>query len=401
VRILCLAPRLPYPPTDGGRIALIEPIKRLAGRGHDITLLCFGAGSDRDSAAAMRQFCQVELVHHDTRNRLIPAMLNIMSSKPYTISKYHSEKMRRAMRHLLVSMPYDLAHAEHLHMASYLSIAREFGVPAILRQQNVESLLAQRFAHQARGFHRLYAHLQVCKVRRYEAAACEAADLCFTITEIDALRLRQLNPRIRTAVVPAGVDTEYFRPQFPVREEPYTIVWIGSMDWLPNVDAVRWFCDNVFPQVKQRLPQAQFYVVGKNPATSIRRLGDRPGIVVTGFVEDVREHIAKCSVFVVPLRIGSGMRLKILQAMAMGKAIVSTSIGAEGISAADGRDILLADTVDAFARSTLELLANADLRYAIGGNARKLVESSYSWDRTVALMERIYERVVRNGKGEQ
>ena len=395
LRVLYLTSKLPYPPTDGGRIAVWELIKRLAERGHYVTLCCFSSETNQQSVSPLEQFCHVELIHHDTHNRLIPALLNIFLPIPYTISKYYSKRMVEAVSSLLVSYQFDLVHIEPLHMAHYLPIAKAFSLPVILREQNVESLLIERFSREARGLQRFYARLQVPKLRRYEAKMCEQADLCLTITEEDARRLRSLNPRIRTVVIPAGVDTQHFYPKFGEAEEPYTIVSVASMDWPPNVDGIMWFCNRVFTKIKEQLPQVKLYIVGKNPPLAVQKLSNGLDIVVTGFVEDIRDYIARGSVFIVPLRIGSGMRLKILQAMAMGKAIVSTSVGAEGIKVNNGRDIVLADTETEFAKAVVELIVDAEKRHRIGKNARKLVECYYSWDRVIDSLEQVYYRLVR------
>jgi glycosyltransferase involved in cell wall biosynthesis len=208
-----------------------------------------------------------------------------------------------------------------------------------------------------------------------------------------------LNPRIRTAVVPAGVDLQYFEPVQDVSEEPFSIVSVAALDWLPNVDSVLWFCDRILPLVRQELPQARMYVVGKNPPASVRALAQRENIVVTGYVEDIRQYVAQGSVVVVPMRMGGGIRVRILQMMAMAKPVVSTSLGAEGIDVTDRQDILLADGEVDFAQATLQLLREPALRGHIGNNAHQLVERRYSWDTVVDLTERVYRRVVQ-GSGQ-
>lgn len=394
LRILLATPKSPYPPTDGGRIAIFEPLRRLAQRGHRITLITFGSLSTQHWTP-LQQYCRLEIVDHNTANRILPAVLNLFSSTPYTISKYNSSAMADRMRQLMASERFDLMHIEQLHMAHYLRVAEEFNIPVILRAQNVESLLAERFWREGRGIERLYAWTQLAKLRRFEARACERASMCLTISDVDAERLRQLNLHIKTTVVPAGVDTDYYRPM-PGLEEPNTIVFVGSMDWRPNVDAVLWFCDDILPRIERQIQHVKFYIVGKNPPQRIQQLADGGKMIVTGFVEEVREYVAKSSVFIVPLQVGSGMRLKMLQAMAMSKAIVSTSIGAEGIKVTNGRDVLLADTVDDFVQGTIKLLMDAELRHHIGNNARKLVERYYSWNTVIDLTEQIYQDVVQS-----
>ncbi len=394
--ILIITSKLPYPPTDGGREVVFQCIARLAARGHRITLLCFGGDAEERAGyvAKMEEIATIRIVRHNTRTSIVPALLNMFSSIPYTVSKYRARNMHHTLTSLLESQHFDLAHIEPLHMAHYIPTVKMFGVPVMLRLQNVESVLVQRVASVVRGPLRLYLTLQAKKLKRFEAIVSEQADLCLAISEEDATQLRRINPQAEVVVIPAGTDTEYFKPR-PEIEEPYTIVYVGYMNWLPNLDAVLWFCHAVFPQICQRLPEARLLVVGKNPPDSVRRLHDGKRIIVTGFVNDVRDYIAKGSVFVVPLRAGGGIRIKILQAMSMGKAIVSTSVGAEGIKACPGRDLVIADTADEFARSVIDLLLDRERRQQLGQSARELIERQYSWEIVVKLLEEAYLELVR------
>ena len=222
----------------------------------------------------------------------------------------------------------------------------------------------------------------------------EALDRCLAITAEAAGRLRNLSPHARVVVIPAGVDVEAFRPS-PQDEQPETVVFVGAMDWLPNADAVIWFCQEALPAIRQAFPAVQFYVVGKDPSPAVCRLAEGGAVHVTGFVADVRDHLARATVFVVPLRVGGGMRLKLLQALAMAKPSVSTTIGAEGIAVAHGQEILLADDAAAFAQCVIDLLRDPGLRVRLGENGRRLVETRYSWEATTDMLEAAYQEVRR------
>ena len=395
LKILLLTTKPPYPATDGGRIAVYEPLRRLAARGHHVTLLTFRAppGQDEASFAHLASLCRVEAIVHDTRTRPMGMGRNLFSRVPYTISKYRSPLMASQVRALLAATKFDVVHVEQVHMAGYGAIAQEeFGIPVVLRQQNIESHLVERYWKTQTGLRRIYAKLQAVRLRNYEAEACAAVDRCLAITFADATRLHHISPSAKTLVVPAGVDVEEFAP-LPHLEEREAVVFVGAMDWLPNVDAVLWFCKDILPAIRQEFPEMQFHIVGKNPPAEIRRLAETQGIHVAGFVEDVRDYFAKATVFVIPLRVGGGMRVKLLQAMAMARPVVSTPIGAEGIQVEDGRNILVAESAEDFAASVLRLLSDRKLGERLGQNARQLVEETYSWETATDLLEQVYREV--------
>lgn len=401
LNILWLTPKPPYPLIDGGRIAVYEPLRRLAARGHRLTLLTFcPPEQDMAELAPLRQFCRLETIPHDTRNRPLAMARNLFSSLPYTVAKYESPQMASKLAELLAAERFDLAHLEQAHMAGYAAISKgEGGVPTLLRQENVESHLAERYWQAQTGLRRLYARLLAARMRAYEATWCAAVDGCLAITPQDAERLRRLSPQANVVVAPAGVDSAAFYP--PPKERPrQTLTFVGSMDWLPNVDAVLWFQREILPLIRDEWPDAPFYVVGKNPPPEIRQLADGEAIHVTGFVEDVRAYMGETAVFVIPLRVGGGMRIKLLQALAMGRAVVSTAVGAEGIAVTHGQDILLADDAAAFARCVVQLLRDGELRERLGRNGRELIEKSYSWEAATDTLETAYRAVIQTKAGQ-
>jgi glycosyltransferase involved in cell wall biosynthesis len=240
--------------------------------------------------------------------------------------------------------------------------------------------------------HRTLLEIEWRKLRRAEAAACTRADLTIAVSEDDRRRLASIAPRSRTTAVPTGVDTSYFKPAGRP-EVPGRLVFSGSMDWHPNEDAVIHFGESILPRIRERVPGASFVVVGRNPSTRLVEAAKRTGMELTGTVDDVRPHVDEAAVYVVPLRAGSGTRLKIFEAFAMGKAVVSTTLGAEGLDVEPGRNVILADEPDDFARAVVALLADRDRRQALGHAARALVEERYSWDRVARDFEECCRQV--------
>jgi len=395
MRILQLTPKIPYPPDDGGKMGIFGITKYLALRGHKITLLSITTSDRTSDITGLSKYCKIESIVMDTTNNYIGMFLNMFSSAPYTLSKYHGRPFLRKLNDVLRKKQFDIVHVDHLHMAYYGKFIKEyFGLPVVLREHNVESTIWERYCREiSNPLLKAYVLLQFKKVYRYESKIVSHFDRCFMITEEDKKRIEIMNPRVKACVIPAGVDTSFFYPlQVPI--EPCSIVSVGAMDWLPNVEGALWFIDKVWPLVKQKEPRSMLYVVGKNPPAEITNLA-REDIVVTGFVEDVRDYMAKAAVFIVPLKTGGGMRVKILNALAMGKAIVSTSVGCEGIDVEHGKNIYIADTELEFAKGILELLEDSDKREKLGKEGIKLIQEKYQWERIAEKVEEEYEKVLQ------
>jgi glycosyltransferase involved in cell wall biosynthesis len=389
MRILVVAPKIPWPATDGGRIDIYEPMRHMAARGHQVAFLGFGLQRDADELRVHASLIWARAIPHDIANHPIDALLNLLSPLPYTAAKYQSRAMENAIRTALQEEIFDLVQLDTTHMGHYLGIIQQQKKPAVLRLQNVESLLAQRYAQKVAPPLRAYIGLQARRMARFEARACEQASLCLAITEEDADRIRRLAPDSQVVVSPAGVDLERYYPQ-PMSEEPGTVMFVGALNWLPNADSIRWFHSELWPRIRKEEPTARWIIVGKNPPADVLQWPAKDkSIIVTGFVEDVRSYLLRGSVVIVPLRSGGGMRLKILEAMAAGKAIVSTPLGAEGIPARNGEEIILAPPDQTFATEVVRLLRQGSERMRIGKAARTWVER-FGWKRIAEELEHHY-----------
>jgi polysaccharide biosynthesis protein PslH len=397
MKLLFLAPKIPWPATDGGRIAIYEPMRHLAERGHHVAFLGFGTQREADDLCTRASLMWARGIQHDTQSQILPAALSLLSRSPYTVSKYKSSAMRLAIREACQQDHFDIAQLEGTHMAHYIRDVRRAGTPTVLRLHNVESLLAERFARTLPVPLMWLGLDQARRMRRFEASACEQADLCLAITEEDADRAALLAPRAEVGVLPAGVDLNRFYPR-PMSEEAGTIAFVGSLDWRPNIDAVRWFHRAVWPEIRQQVPGARWLVVGKYPPVDILRWPEEDrSIHVTGFVDDVRPFLDRACLVVVPLRSGGGMRLKILEAMAAGKVVVSTPVGAEGISAKPGEEIILARADSSFAAEVIRLLRSQPDRKRISNAAEAWVKP-YGWPKLAELQEIEYRGLLEERK---
>jgi glycosyltransferase involved in cell wall biosynthesis len=241
-----------------------------------------------------------------------------------------------------------------------------------------------------------YSFIQWHRLRRYERRACETADRVVVVSDRDAEAVRQLVPGLVPAVVPNGVDVEYCTGPFSLLPDDSgpgdrDLVFVGKMDFRPNVDAVLWFVRSVLPVIRQQIPEVRFWIVGKDPHPRLAPLTSDPSVVLTGWVRDVRPYIAGAAVYVIPLRIGGGTRLKVLEAMAVGKAIVSTGLGCEGFDLEHDRHLVVADTPEQFAAATLALLEDPERRKRLGKTARHFAAANYDWRAIVPELERVYE----------
>jgi polysaccharide biosynthesis protein PslH len=231
------------------------------------------------------------------------------------------------------------------------------------------------------------------KMRRYERQACARAKLTVAVSEVDRLRLAELAPGSNICAIPTGVDTEYFAPS-ALPEKPASLVFTGSMDWYPNEDAVLYFVEAILPAVVREIPETSLAVVGRNPSARLRSVCSNAHVSVTGTVEDVRPYIQAAAVYVVPLRIGGGTRLKIFEALAMAKAVVSTRVGAEGLPLEPGKHFALADRPTDFARKIVSLLRDPERRRTLGAAGRNLVEERFSWAKVAREFENRCTEVV-------
>ncbi|MFQ6001287.1 MAG: glycosyltransferase [Anaerolineae bacterium] len=396
MKILFLTPELPYPPDRGASIRSFNLIKNLSPQ-HEIYLLSFSTKeSDLGEAGPLLDLCsQIETLPTPHRSTLQRFLSILLSPLPDMALRFPSSEFEIKLKALLQKENFDLVQVEAIEMARYIPTVLESHRPPrlIFDDINAEYLLQKR-AFETELLHlrwlgAAYSLIQWRKLRRYEAWACRRADRVVAVSEADGEALRRLVPGLPVSVVPNGVDTRYYQPA--EGETDGSLVFTGKMDFRPNVDGVLWFFQRVWPPVKERLPQARLLVVGRNPSPRLSPLLQDPQVRVTGFVPDVRPYIARANIYLVPLRMGGGTRLKVLEAMAMGKAIVSTSLGCEGIKTT-GQELVIADGPSDFARWVIDLWGDAKRRKSLGVAARRLAKE-YDWKVIIPLLEQVYEKV--------
>jgi sugar transferase (PEP-CTERM/EpsH1 system associated) len=384
------------PPDTGGKIRSYQILKQLA-RKHEITLFTFYPEHSGDvHPAGHTIFSKVLCVplplppRRSLREYARYARM-LLAGRPFTIDKYFYPEVRRRYAGLLQSSKFDLIVCDFVFPAPLIDW--QTPPPKILFTHNVEAQVWARHAKiAANPLVKLACRLESRALERAERRYVQLADYVLAVSENDRAAFAPYAAPTRLAVIPTGVDTEYFQPS-PVPEQPYTLVFTGSMDWMPNEDAVAYFAEKILPLIRREVPQAAFWAVGRRPPRRLQALASE-SVMVTGAVDDIRPYLAKAALCVVPLRSGSGTRIKIFEAMAMGKAVVSTSLGAEGLPVRDGENIVLADDPPAFARQVIGLLRDPQRCRQLGRAARKLVEENYGWPAVAACFDSIMQSVL-------
>lgn len=400
MRLLFLSITVPVPATDGGRLRVLNLLKQTAQRNRVTFLALETQPTDSEGIEYLRSLgIEAHLVSHTSR--LPPITFRSVSQavftrKPLTVARYDVPIFRRAFHSLLDTSSYDLIHYEMFHTGQYYL---ETNARSLLSLQNVDSHIWRRLREQTsnplrRGLFRT----QEYAFRQFERTMCTRFNLVACASGVDRDLMDEISPGLNSDVIPNGVDTTLYQPDREVEEEA-TLIYTGSMDWFPNEDAAIYFIDDILPTIQKKRPNLKFYVVGQFPSERLKRYGNRPGVIITGRVDDVKPYIARATVYVVPLRIGGGTRLKILEALAMGKAVVSTSVGAEGLNLSAGDEIMIADESAKFADGVLQLMENGGMRRELGDNGRRRVETEYDWRRIGEKLQRLYEAVVAGDSG--
>jgi glycosyltransferase involved in cell wall biosynthesis len=315
----------------------------------------------------------------------------VWSAAPYAVTKFTATPVRRLVAKSDAEERFDVLLCDFL--SASLNFPRRPRTPTVLFQHNVESTLWRRQADTERHpIKRAVFQLEARKMARYERAAVQRFDHIIAVSDADRAAMARMTSVEGISVVPTGVDTKAFRPALRRDDVDPIVLFLGSMDWEPNIDGVQYFCDEIWPAIRAAVPNARFQVVGRNPAASIRRLASE-SVEIVGTVASVVEYLHRAAAVIVPLRIGGGTRLKIYQAMSAAKAVVSTTIGAEGLEVNHGRDILLADAPDAFAASVIRVLNDAGARRQLEDAARTLA-MKYDWSSIAEQFEAILGRAI-------
>lgn len=382
MRILWLTPYVPLP-TFGGGTRVFNLINFLATT-CEIDLISAESASE-EQLGPLRAICRtVTMATQPRRQRRLLQLLALFSRRPLEYWLHYAPSVQAMLDGALRERAYDVLVIEHAFMGYY---ATPPSVRVVLDQHNVESQILLKAAQRERSLlRRLYNQIDYRKFRPDEQRFCRQADLVLATSGVDRALMQRWPKLAPCIVVPNGVDCAHFRLTADDASREHSgpgtrlrVLFQGSMHYAPNAEAMIWFCATVWPRILQAMPRATLQIVGGNPPRDVLRLGQLPNVMVVGWVKDVRPYLAAAQVVVVPLRIGGGTRLKVVEALAMGRAVVSTTLGCEGLEVEHGTHVLLADDPETFARRVIELLDQPEQRAVLGRQGRCLVEERYDW----------------------
>jgi glycosyltransferase involved in cell wall biosynthesis len=381
MRILQVANKFPYPAKDGGSIATLSLSKSFAALGHEVTVLAMNTSKHYTDLttvpAELSGSIRFISIPVNTDIKIFSLIRNFLfSSLPYNAERFISKAFDDLLKKILKEDQFDIIQLEGLYLASYLETIRAHSrAKVVMRAHNIEHEIWERIAAQRKGPKKWYLRHLAGRIKRMELKYLNLYDAILPITSRDQTMLKGLGCKLPSHVVPMGINAGELVPDHSRLEFP-SVFHIGALDWMPNQEGLLWFFDHVWGRILTKYPDLKFYLAGRNAPGFFKALPYR-NVVYLGEVEDAYNFIRSKAVMVVPILSGSGMRIKIIEGMALAKAIVTTSIGTEGIATTHSRDIYISDDPEEFATSVCNLVADRNFCIGIGENARKFVTNQY------------------------
>jgi glycosyltransferase involved in cell wall biosynthesis len=413
MRILFLTQILPYPPNAGPRVKTWNVLRHLAKSGAEITLVTFTRPEELEFLIDVKQVCREVVSVPIKRNRvndLVYFLKSLFSGNPFLVERDHLQSMDEKIRAVLSEQNFDIIHADQLSMAQYAWMAKLYlqkksgtQIPRLIFDaHNATWTILDRMQTQVPFFVRPLVRFESVKIKKYEGWLVKKFDRTLAVTEIDraALLLAVDQPEViknKIPVIPIAVDTKQLSV-YPNNNQGNSLLTLGTLHYPPNADGIRWFMQKVFPIVLQQFPNSTLTVIGKNPPQDFFVIAQKQPdqIKITGYVEKLDPYLQQARIIVVPVLAGGGMRVRILEAFAHQIAVVTTSIGLEGIEAEHNKNVMIGDSPEEFASAVIHLLTDPELCKSIASNGRKLVESKYDWQAVFGALDEVYQQLTSN-----
>jgi len=394
MKLLVVSSRPPWPPRMADAMTVDRLIRFLHDRGHSVDLVCFVESEAQEVALrdGMREVCRtIDTVRLPKWRSYWHTAASLPGSLPMQVQYFRSAAMRQRIARRVAEESYDLVYTHLIRMSEY---TRHLPLPKVLGVQISQALnLSRMVEHSSDPMRKLFYRIETSKVRPYEANVCADFDRVFLCGRTDIDAIEATAPVPNAVVCPHGQDVPPLDRVRAAKREPGSIVITGVMSTYTNVDAASWFAEDVFPLVEEAIPDASFWIVGRDPQRGLRALARPPQIVVTGEVPDVYDWLCKAQIAVAPLRIGAGMQNKLIQAMACALPVVATTVANEGIGATPDEHLLLREDADAMARTIVELLRDDARREQLGSAARRFVEAHWTWEAHFLKLEQVLHEV--------
>lgn len=393
MNILQLSPQYPFEESDGGKKSISMFFKGFIEQGHNVTFVYLG---DKEfSGYSSPRNGEIIHIPHSTKNTILRKIHSVFSPTPLYISKHNSPTLREKLLDIIKYKKIDIVHADHTAMAELAIFAgRYLHVPVVLRLHNVEWKIWQRFGDRCSYFSpvRYYIQRQARLLKQKESQLSEQCDLCLTITEKDKQAINSMSDRISVETIPFGVNHIDFEPDYSYKESN-TLLLATTWAWRHNVDGALWFINKVMPLIREKIPNAKLYLLGKHLPDFFEKYSSE-GIEPIGFVTSIEEYYRRCQVFISPLFVGSGIRIKILEAMSYGLPVVSTIVGAEGIEADEPHGLFISDDSRTQAQTIIDLFLSADKVSVLGNDAYSYVRKKYSAENLMQKVTSLYEELL-------
>jgi len=398
MKVLFLCNKSPVPPREGAPLAMNANISALLNAGHQVKVMALNTNkyfiANEEIPEDFKKQTQIELIYKDLAIKPMDAFLNLFSKMSFHVERFISKEFNDRLILVLQEGNFDVVQLEMLYMTPYLDTIRKYSMTkVVLRSHNIEHLIWERVAEKSTNFlKKSYLRYLAKKLKNYELKSLNKYDGIITISGHDASYFKKAGCNIPLTDVPFGVETDKYQPSIKPYEFP-SLFHIGSMNWMPNEEGIRWFIDSVWPLIHARFPEVRLYLAGRMMPDWLLTL-NIPNIEVLGEVPDAGEFIQSKAIMVVPLFSGSGIRIKIIEGMALGKAIISTKIGAEGIEYTDGENIMIADDAKSFLMAIENCFSNKMICDQLGIEGRKLIISKHSLEHVVKKLENFYQKIL-------
>ena len=398
MNILQICNKPPFPPLEGGSLAMNAITQGLLNKDYKVKVLAVSSYKNQVLPELFPQWylqsTQFESVFIDLKVKVFPAFLNLFSSKSYHVQRFISKDFELKLIEILQNETFDIIQLETLYITPYLSVIRKYSnAKIVLRSHNIEHLIWERIAKEAKNpFKKWYVKHLATTLKNYEVSTLNKYDGIVAITQTDAITLKQLGCNKALIAISYGLDIN----EYTVDNENETIdlFHIGAMNWIPNQQGIKWFLDNVWNLIRKELPDLKLCLAGRNMPDWLLQ-SKYPNVKILGEVENAKFFIQSNGIMIVPLFSGSGIRIKIIEAMALGKVVITTSIGAEGINYTNNENIIIANTIDEFKNVVVELIHNNEKRRTIAQNARKLIEKEHNNNAMIDKLIAFYKQILK------